>query len=156
MPNNVSDELIEGVIVKELQVFPDERGRLMKMLQRDDGVFKQFGQLYMTTAYPGVFKGWHYHRVLVENFMVVKGTAKMVLYDNREGSATRGRVNEFTLGTDHPLLVQIPAGVTHGMKTVGAEEAIAIICSSEPYDPESPDKVWVNPDQTPVPYDWGE
>ena len=39
----------------------DERGRLMEMLRCDDPIFKGFGQVYLTTAYPGVVKAWHYH-----------------------------------------------------------------------------------------------
>ena len=50
---------IEGVNVKPLRVIPDERGRLMEILRCDDDLFTQFGQVYMTTAYPGVVKGWH-------------------------------------------------------------------------------------------------
>ena len=53
--------MIDGVKIKKLKVIPDERGRLMEMLRSDDDLFIKFGQVYMTTAYPGVVKGWHYH-----------------------------------------------------------------------------------------------
>ena len=54
--------MIEGVKTKKLKVIPDERGRLMEMLRCDDDLFIQFGQAYLTTGYPGVVKGWHYHK----------------------------------------------------------------------------------------------
>ena len=54
--------MIDGVIVKKLKVIPDERGRLMEIMRADDNFFQKFGQVYMTTAYPGVVKGWHYHK----------------------------------------------------------------------------------------------
>ena len=57
--------MIEGVKIKKLKVIPDERGRLMEMLRSDDDLFIKFGQVYMTTAYPGVVKGWHYHLSLI-------------------------------------------------------------------------------------------
>jgi len=76
--------LIEGVKVKKLKVVPDERGRLMEMLRADDEFFVKFGQVYMTTAYPGVVKGWHYHKVQADNMVIVKGMMKIVLYDGRE------------------------------------------------------------------------
>jgi len=53
---------IDGVIIKSLKVIPDERGWLMEILRCDDKIFKQFGQVYLSTAYPGVVKGWHYHK----------------------------------------------------------------------------------------------
>ena len=46
--------MIDGVIIKKLKVIPDERGRLMEIMRSDDTFFKKFGQVYMTTAYPGV------------------------------------------------------------------------------------------------------
>ena len=54
--------MIDGVKVKKLKIIPDDRGRLMEILRADDGIFKKFGQVYMTTAFPGVVKAWHYHK----------------------------------------------------------------------------------------------
>ncbi|MGB2985350.1 MAG: dTDP-4-dehydrorhamnose 3,5-epimerase, partial [Phycisphaerae bacterium] len=54
--------MIRDVQIKELKAIPDERGRLMEMLRADDELFKSFGQVYMTTAFPGVVKAWHYHK----------------------------------------------------------------------------------------------
>ncbi|MEE9234729.1 MAG: dTDP-4-dehydrorhamnose 3,5-epimerase family protein [Candidatus Acidoferrales bacterium] len=146
--------MIAGVRVKDLRVIPDERGRLMEILRSDDELFQKFGQLYMTTAYPGVVKGWHYHQKQVDNFAVVKGMIKLVLYDRREDSPTRGEVNEFFLGDRNPQLVQIPALVLHGFKGVGTEEAIVINCPTELYHHAQPDEFRVDPFSGEVPYDW--
>ena len=86
--------MIEGVVVKNLRVIPDERGRLMEILRSDDPMFKAFGQVYMTTAYPGVVKGWHYHKKQEDNMAVLRGMMKIVLYDARSGSSTFGQVDE--------------------------------------------------------------
>jgi dTDP-4-dehydrorhamnose 3,5-epimerase len=94
--------MIHGVRTKALRVIPDERGRLMGIFRSDEEVFIRFGQIYMTTAYPGVVKGWHYHKKEMDNFAVVKGMIKIVLYDRRENSPTRGEVNEFFLGEHNP------------------------------------------------------
>ena len=85
--------MIQGVKVKTLKVIADERGWLMEMLRNDDDLFLGFGQVYMTAAYPGVVKGWHYHKKQVDNFVCVKGMMKVVLYDSREDSATCGEVS---------------------------------------------------------------
>ncbi len=147
--------MIHGVRVKPLRVIPDERGRLMEILRSDDEVFLRFGQLYMTTAYPGAVKGWHYHKKQVDNFAVVKGMIKLVLYDGREDSLTRGEVNEFFLGEQNPQLVQIPHLVLHGFKGIGTEEAIVINCPTEVYRYDDPDEFRVDPFSKEIPYDWG-
>ena len=84
--------MIDGVMIKKLKVIADERGRLMEILRADDEMFTGFGQVYMTTAYPGVVKGWHYHKRQSDNMAVVRGMMKIVLYDGREGSKTSGEV----------------------------------------------------------------
>ena len=71
---NISDKqesiniMIQGVKIKELRVIPDERGRLMEILRHDDPEFKKFGQVYMTTNYPGVVKAWHFHKIQRESY----------------------------------------------------------------------------------------
>ncbi len=146
--------MIDGVQVKELKVIPDERGRLMEMLRSDDDIYSQFGQVYMTTAYPGVVKAWHYHKVQDDHFVVVKGMIKLVLYDDREGSKTRGEVNEFFMGMHNPILVKIPRGIYHGFKSMGEEEAIVINVPTEPYNREDPDEYRIPADDESIPYDW--
>jgi len=119
--------LIKDVKIKKLKVVPDERGRLMEMLRSDDDLFIKFGQAYMTTAYPGVVKGWHYHKKQVDNFTIVKGMMKVVLYDSRKDSPTYKEVNEFF------MCINLP---------------------SEVYDYNEPDEFRVDPHSPDIPYDW--
>ena len=147
--------MIEGVKIKKLKVIPDERGRLMEMLRSDDELFITFGQVYLTTAYPGVVKGWHYHKKQTDNMVVVKGMMKIVLYDGREGSSTKGEVNEFFMGIHNAILLQIPPFVFHGFKCIGEEEAMVVNCPTETFNYEDPDEFRVDPHENDIPYDWG-
>ncbi|TET46630.1 dTDP-4-dehydrorhamnose 3,5-epimerase [Candidatus Aerophobetes bacterium] len=146
--------MIEGVKLKDLKVIPDERGRLMEILRADDDLFQKFGQVYMTTAYPGVVKAWHYHKLQTDNMTVVKGMMKIALYDAREDSPTRGEVNEFFLGEQNPKLLQIPKLVYHGFKCISREEAVVINIPTEVYDYKNPDEYRVDPYENDIPYDW--
>ena len=146
--------MIAGVKTKQLRIIPDERGRLMEMIRCDDDFYGKFGQVYMTTAYPGVVKGWHYHHQQDDNFVVVKGMIKLVLYDRREDSPTHGEINEFFIGEHRPLLVHIPREVAHGFKGIGVEEAMIINMVSEPYDYKNPDEHRIDPHEGGIPYDW--
>ena len=146
--------MIQGVRVKQLKPIADERGRLMEMLRSDDELFIKFGQLYMTTAYPGVVKGWHYHKVQIDHFVALKGMIKLVLYDSRESSPTYRGVNEFFMGEHNPILVQIPNWVFHGFKCISEAEAIVINCPTELYNHKEPDEFRVDPFDRSIPYDW--
>jgi dTDP-4-dehydrorhamnose 3,5-epimerase len=146
--------LIDGVRTKKLKVIPDERGRLMEMLRSDDELFCGFGQAYLTTAYPGVVKAWHYHRLQTDHFVVVRGMMKVVLYDDREDSPTRGEVNEFFLGEHNPTLLRIPPMVLHGFKCIGTEEAMVINLPDRVYNYQHPDEYRTDPHQNDIPYDW--
>ena len=146
--------MIEGVRTKRLKVIPDERGYLMEMMRDDDEFFQRFGQVYLSVVYPGVVKGWHYHKKQTDHFVVVKGMAKVVLYDRREGSPTKGEVNEFFMGEQNPILLVIPPFVLHGMKGTGVEPAYLVNVPSEHYVYDAPDEFRVDPHAGGVPYDW--
>jgi len=146
--------MIEGVYVKKLRVIPDERGRLMEILRSDDKLFQKFGQVYMTTTYPGVVKAWHLHRQQTDNIACVQGMIKLALYDPRPESATKGEVNQFYLGVHNPLLIQVPPGVYHGWMCVSQEEAMVINIPTEVYNYEKPDEYRLDPHQNDIPYDW--
>jgi len=126
----------------------------MEIMRRDDPFFTGFGQVYLSTVYPGVVKAWHYHRVQVDRFACVRGMVKAVLYDDREGSPTRGSLNEFFIGEHNPSLVVIPAGVYHGWKAISDYEAYVINVPSEPYNRSDPDEYRIAPHEGIVPYDW--
>jgi dTDP-4-dehydrorhamnose 3,5-epimerase len=147
--------MIDGVAVKRLKVIPDERGRLMEILRCDDPIFEKFGQAYLTTAYPGVVKAWHFHRIQTDYFCCVHGMMKIALYDPRKGSKTRGEVNEFFAGPHNPVVVRIPPLVYHGFKCIGEHEALVVNFPTEPYRYDRPDEYRLPAHTRKIPYDWG-
>lgn len=146
--------LIHFVNTKPLRVIPDERGYLMEMLRRDDEMFEKFGQVYLTVAYPGVVKGWHFHKQQTDIFVPVKGMLKLVLYDAREQSPTHGQISELFIGERNPMLVTIPPGVLHGFKAIGTEAAYLINVPTEPYNYQEPDEFRIPPNDPSIPYTW--
>ena len=147
--------MIDGVKVKPLKVIPDERGWLMECLRSDDPeMFRAFGMAYVTAVHFGVVKAWHYHKIQDDHFVCVHGMAKVVLYDDREGSPTRGEINEFFIGDRNPILLRIPAGVFHGFKGISAGETIVLNLPTEPYNCKNPDEYRVDPHRNDIPYSW--
>jgi len=147
-------KLIDGVKVKQLKPHCDERGRLMELFRTDWPEFIKFGQAYITTAYPGVVKGWHYHKLQTDSFICIKGMMKVVLYDARPDSKTKGEINEFFIGVHNPMIVQIPALVYHGFKCISDEEAIIINIPTELYNYKEPDEYRLPADTNEIPYNW--
>lgn len=146
--------MISGVKVKKLNPLPDERGLVMEILRCDDEIFKKFGQVYITTAYPGVVKAWHYHKKQTDSFAVIHGMIKIVLYDPRKNSPTKGEINEFFIGIHNPILIQIPPEVYHGFKGISEQEAIMLNCPTEPYNRQNPDEYRLPAHTKKIPYDW--
>ncbi|MEI8349141.1 MAG: dTDP-4-dehydrorhamnose 3,5-epimerase family protein [Candidatus Omnitrophota bacterium] len=146
--------MIKGVEVKELKVNYDDRGYLMEILRRDDPVFEKFGQVYITTAKPGVVKAWHYHKMQNDHFCCIAGKMRLVLYDARKKSKTFGEIMEWDLGLDCPKLIKIPKLVYHGFKAISAVDAVVVNVPTLPYNRKKPDEYRIDAFSGGVPYDW--
>jgi dTDP-4-dehydrorhamnose 3,5-epimerase len=146
--------MIKDVFVRPLKMIADERGYLMEMFRSDWEEFKEFGQTYITAVYPGVVKGWHYHKYQEDNFICVAGMAKVVLYDSREDSPTYGEVNEFFMGHLNPTKVTIPPGVMHGFKGISPEMTLIVNVPTKLYNYREPDEHRLPAHTDKIPYDW--
>ena len=144
--------MIEGVKIIPLKQIPDERGKIMHMLRADDSHFEKFGEIYFSVAYPGVIKGWHLHKVMTLNYAVVSGMIKLVIYDKRDNSPTRGELQEIFTGEDNYCLIRIPPGIVNGFKTDGVKPAIVANCATEPHDPTQ--MIRIDPFTPEIPYNW--
>lgn len=144
--------MIDGAIIKQLKKIPDERGTIMHMMRTDDPLFEQFGEIYFSTVYPGVIKGWHIHKEMTLNYAVVLGMIKLVLYDEREGSPTKGEVQEIFIGWDNYCLVKIPPMVWNGFKGIGTTLAIVANLATIPHRPEEIERL--DPFDKRIPYNW--
>jgi dTDP-4-dehydrorhamnose 3,5-epimerase len=146
--------MIHDVTTKKLRLIPDERGRLMEILRKDDPHYLPIAQVYMTTNYPGVVKAWHYHKKQSDQMTCVKGMVKVVLYDARENSPTKGEINEFFVGEHNPMLIRIPPGVLHGWKCISEGESVVVNAPDQLYDYQDPDENRVAWDDPSIPYNW--
>ena len=143
---------IEGLTIKKLNIIPDERGSIMHMIKKSDKSFTSFGEVYFATAYPGVIKGWHLHKKQTQNYCVIKGMVKIVVYDDRKYSKTYGNLRELFIGEKNFSLVTIPPLVHNGWKCIGEEEAILANFTDYEHDPEEMTRL--DPFSKDIPYNW--
>ena len=148
----VKGEAIDGVEIKKVSVIPDERGAIYHMLRCDDPLFEQFGEIYFSKAYPGVIKGWHLHKEMTLMYSAVVGMAKLVLYDDRQDSPTKGNLMEIYLGEDNRLLVKVPPQVWNGFKCVSTTPVIVANCATMPHDKNEIHRL--DPFAKEIPYSW--
>ena len=141
-------------VFKKLDIIKDERGFLVELLKNNDEIFNQFGQVYITCCTPGYVKAWHYHRVKTDYFTCINGTARVAIYDNREGSSTKGILKEYIININNPILVKIPPGCYHGFEAIGEKDAHIISITSEPYDPDDTDEYRIAFDDRLIPFKW--
>jgi dTDP-4-dehydrorhamnose 3,5-epimerase len=147
----VQDE-IDGVLVRHSPTHADERGTLTEVFDRRwEFTTEPVGYVYTSTVRPNQVRGWVVHLEQDDRLFFVKGTAKLALYDAREGSGTFGRVNVHYLGDHDRALVRIPAGVVHAVKNAGDHEVVFLNLPTLPYAHEDPDKYRFPLDDT-IPY----
>ena len=145
--------MIDGVIINPLNQILDERGKVMHMIREDSEGFAGFGEIYFSTVHPGAIKGWHRHKTMTLNYAVPHGNVKYVLYDDRQGSPTKGEVVEIFLGPDNYFRVTVPPMIWNGFKGIGDETSIVVNCASIAHnDPDENERM--DPFDPYIPYDW--
>lgn len=144
--------MIAGVEIYPLKRIQDERGVVMHMLKQSDPHFQKFGEIYFSVIYPGAIKAWHLHSAMTINYAVVAGNIKLVMFDQRPSSSTRGELQEIFFGQINYQLVRVPPGIVNGFTAIGGETAIVANCADIPHDPAEITRI--DPFTPTIPYDW--
>jgi dTDP-4-dehydrorhamnose 3,5-epimerase len=126
---------IAGVETVPLRVIADERGAVMHMLRADAPHFTQFGEIYFSIVHCGAVKGWKRHRRMTLNLAVPVGRVRLVVFDDRDGSPTRGTTLDFLLGPDNYQLVIVPPGLWTAFQGIAEGPSLVANCASLPHDP---------------------
>ena len=126
--------MIHDIKITPLKIITSEKGKVMHMLRKDSPVFSQFGEVYFSTIYHNSIKGWHLHKEATLNYVCVKGEVKLVLFDDREGSPTKGEYQELILSPKNYFLVTIPPNIWNGFKGIDKSESIITNCLTLPHN----------------------
>ena len=145
--------MIEGVALKELKTHPDERGFFREIARDNEAIVREgWAQVSHSLMHPGVAKAWHLHPTQVDWWYVPAGDLKVALYDTRDGSATKGQLDELFLGEHYDTqLLKIPPGVAHGCRVIGGTAHLIYLTSSI-YNPDEEQRL--AHDDPKIGYDW--
>ncbi|MBT3412491.1 MAG: dTDP-4-dehydrorhamnose 3,5-epimerase family protein [Candidatus Jacksonbacteria bacterium] len=146
--------MIEGVKIKKLKRFSDDRGYLTEVLKENEDTFVQVKQTTYTESYPGVIKAFHWHKNQTDVWFVIKGEAQVVMYDKREGSSTNDETQVVYAGESNPCIILIPRGVAHGYRVLGTEKVGLLYHTDQAYNPSDPDEERIPHDDSSIGFDW--
>jgi dTDP-4-dehydrorhamnose 3,5-epimerase len=149
----VIQEQIEGVRLIEVRNVLRDSGHTTEVLRRDwfDGDV-EIDQVFQVTLGPHAVSAWHVHLGTTDRLFANVGQVKIVLYDGRPESPTRGLVNEFRLGEPRPGLVIVPRGVWHGLKNLTGTESRVLNLVDLAYTYADPDHWRLPADTAEIPY----
>lgn len=118
--------MINGVIIRKIEKYEDNRGWLAEIFRRDELDF-DMTMAYASLTKPGVIRGPHEHTEQSDCFVFLgPGSFRLYLWDRRDRSSTNGESLELEVGEANPTLVIIPPGVVHGYKCVSAVPALSL------------------------------
>ena len=120
--------MIHDIKITPLKIISDDRGKVMHMLRKDSAIFDKFGEIYFSTIFKDSIKAWHLHREATLNYACIKGKVRLVLFDDREKSSTKGKYQEIILSPVSYVLVTIPPNIWNGFKNLDNEESIIANC----------------------------
>ena len=126
--------MIHDIKITPLKIISDDRGKVMHMLRKDSAIFDKFGEIYFSTIYYKSIKAWHLHKESVLNYACIKGKVKLVLFDDRKESPSKGIYQELTLSPEDYFLVTIPPNIWNGFKGLDKSESIIANCLTLPHN----------------------
>jgi len=143
---------IHDVLITPLKRFPDERGTVMHVLKSTDEAFKGFGEVYCSSIYPGVIKGWNVHTRITLNYVVLSGMIKFVLYDEREDSPSKGVIQEICFGESNYVRVTVPPRIWSAFQCIGIQPALVCNVIDHPHDPSEAKRLDIYNNH--IPFNW--
>jgi dTDP-4-dehydrorhamnose 3,5-epimerase len=152
MPSIVPSKIIDDVVVVEPDVHGDERGRFVETYRRQWlPLGREMVQSNRSEKEAGAVVGLHYHLHQADYWYVLRGTARVVLHDLREGSPTDGATEVLDLSGEQDRGLFIPPGVAHGFASL--TDVLLWYLVDNYYNPaDELGLAWDDPD---VGADWG-
>lgn len=121
---------IEGVEIRKLKRYADERGWLMELFRTDEvAIVYHPAMTYVSLTRPGIARGPHEHIDQADYFCFAgPSDFKVYLWDNRVESPTYRNKVTIVAGASEPMVVIVPKKVVHAYKNVGVDEGFVINC----------------------------
>jgi dTDP-4-dehydrorhamnose 3,5-epimerase len=150
---DVVNDAIDGVRRREVKHIVTANGHTTELFRADWGLIENevLATIHVTLR-PGAVSAWHMHKIQTDHLFVVAGALRLALYDDREGSPTRAKLDVVNLSAMRPTLTVIPPGIWHGLQARSAEPASFVNFFDQAYDYSDPDEWRLPPDSDEIPF----
>lgn len=146
---------IDGVFLHDVKHVPRDHGIITEIYRPEwDPTNKPVVQVYQSRLFPAAIGAWSCHKIATDRLFVSQGHLKIVLYDDREESSTKGTLLEILAGDYNPAFLVIPPGVWHGVQNLGTADVILLNLPTRGYVYEDPDHYRLPYNTSNIPYQW--
>lgn len=146
-------KLLQGVLYKEVSNIITRNGVTTELYRPEWDVGPdQIRHIIHVILRADALSAWHMHEHQSDTFFVTDGCIKLILFDDRPGSPTRGEGNLFHLSRMRPTLITVPPGIWHGLKNLEGSESSFINYFDRPYNYTDPDEWRLPPDTDKIPF----
>ena len=140
--NNIEKCLLNGVKLIQIKNFQDSHGILSVLVSQgrsDAPNAKEIGEVYLVSVpHSRTTRASHKHKHLDEFFVIIEGSAKFFLLDDRKDSLTYGKKESFTLNSETRNALFVPRGIYHAFVTL-KDNTKCLAISNRPFDQKNPD-----------------
>jgi len=140
--NNIEKGSLNGVELIQIKNFQDSHGILSVLVSQnrtDAPNAKEIGEVYLVSVpRSNTTRASHKHKHLDEFFVIIEGSAKFFLLDDRKDSSTYGKKESFTLNSETKNVLFVPRGIYHALVTL-TDNTKCLAVSNRPFDHENPD-----------------
>lgn len=144
--------MIEGVLLTRLKVIPAAGGNVLHAMKQGDSGECGFGEVYFSMVEPGAVKAWKRHRRMTLNLVVPVGEIRFVLFDDREGSGSKGEYMQEGLSLRNYFRLTVPPGLWMGFQGCGSGPNMLLNVADTLHDPDEVDRK----DPGEIAYDWSQ
>lgn len=132
---------IDGVILTSLKRIRHPKGDVYHAMKKSDPGFSGFGEAYFSTVNPGDTKGWKKHVQMTMNLVVPVGAIRFVLFDDREGSTTKGTYQDVCISGENYQRLTVPPGVWMGFRGLGDSLNLLLNLANLEHDPAESENI---------------
>lgn len=146
-------QLIDGVQLHEMQNIITRNGITTEVARPDWDIGRlAINHMIHVSLRAHAISAWHCHHLQNDRIFVTEGTLRIVLFDDRDGSPTKGKLDVFHLSRMRPTTLLIPPFVWHGIQNLENQASSFVNFFDRAYCHENPDEWRLPADTDAIPY----
>ena len=127
--------MIQDVLLTPLKRIFNPKGDIFHAMKNSSDGYAGFGEAYFSAVHYGVTKGWKRHEVATLNLVVIYGSIKFVLFDDRLDSLSNGEFYSVNIDETNRYRLTIPPGIWVAFNGMSDPSNLLMNISNIEHDP---------------------